>query len=241
MNADETAVREQVALAGRILAANGHSDYIWGHVAIRDPQGRGLWMKPSGLGFEEVTADDVLLVSFDGAVLAGSGRSHVEWPIHASVMLSRPDVGATVHSHPPHAIALGAADKPLLPVSHAATLFVPPQVPRYTRTPDLIVTRALGDEVAETLDDQSAMLLVNHGIVTAGPDVRSAVMRAVLLEDACRHQHLTEGFGGPAIWPGDDMALQKRASVWSERHLAQLWDYLVRRLDAGGEDRRART
>ena len=114
----DATVRQQVALAGRILATNGHSDYIWGHVAIRDPQGRGLWMKPSGLGFEEVTADDVLLVSFDGAVLEGSGPCHVEWPIHASVMIARPDVGATVHSHPPYSIALGAAGKPLL-TTHA--------------------------------------------------------------------------------------------------------------------------
>jgi L-fuculose-phosphate aldolase len=223
-------VREQVVLAGRILSANGHSDYIWGHVAIRDPGGRGFWMKPSGLGFEEVTPDDVLLVGIDGTVIDGSGRCHVEWPIHASVMAHRLDVGATVHTHPPYSLALAAADKPLLPLAHAGTLFVPPAVPRFTQTADLIVSRALADSLATVLGDQSAMFLVNHGIVTAGVDVQSAVMRAVLLEDACRQQHLTHGFGGPVVWPDDAETLKKRATVWSERHLAQLWEYLVRRL-----------
>jgi L-fuculose-phosphate aldolase len=221
-------IRELVALAGRILSANGHSDYIWGHVAIRDPDGRGFWMKRSGLGFEEVRPDDVLLVGFDGTVLVGSGPCHVEWPIHASVLARRPDVGATVHTHPPYSVALAAADESLRPLAHAGTLFVPPAVPRFTETANLIVTTALGDSVAHVLDDQSAMFLVNHGIVTAGVDVRSAVMRAVLLEDACRQQHLTHGFGGPASWPDEQQALEKRATVWSERHLSQLWNYLVR-------------
>ena len=219
-------------MGGRVLAANGHSDYIWGHVAIRDPEGRGLWMKASGLGFEEVNAKNVLLISLDGEVLAGDGRRHVEWPIHALVMKARPGVCATVHTHPPHAIALAAADAELLPVSHAGSAFVPPAVPRFTQTSNLIVTPELGSAVAGVLAEQDAMFLVNHGIVTAGVNVRSAVLRAVLLENACRHQSVTESFGGPATYPDDAASLEKRETIWSETHLGQLWEYLVRRLDA---------
>ncbi len=227
----ERDVRESVALAGRVLAANGHNDYIWGHVAVRDPAGRGLWMKASGQGFDEVTAESVILVGFDGMVLKGTGRSHVEWPIHASVMQARPDVGATVHTHPPHAIALAASDAPLRPVSHSSTLFVPPAVPRFTQTANLIVTAELGDAVASSLGDEGAAFLVNHGIVTAGAGIPAAVIRAVLLEDACHQQALCGAFGRPATWPDDDAALQKRAALWNETHLGQLWDFLVRQLD----------
>jgi ribulose-5-phosphate 4-epimerase/fuculose-1-phosphate aldolase len=52
--------------ASRALAAAGLSNMVWGHAAIRDPDGRGVWMKASGWGFEEVKADRVLLVSPDG-------------------------------------------------------------------------------------------------------------------------------------------------------------------------------
>jgi L-ribulose-5-phosphate 4-epimerase len=227
----ELEIRSAVALAGRVLAANGHSDYIWGHVAVRDPHGRGFWMKASGQGFEEVTPDSVLLVTLDGEILAGDGRCHVEWPLHASIMAARPDVGATVHTHPPHAIGLAAADQPLRPLSHAGTLFVPPEVPRFTETANLVLTSELGDAVASTLGVQDAAFLVNHGIVTAGADVRSAVIRAVLLEDACRQQSVSGSFGGPAIWPSDQASLAKRRTVWSEAHLGQLWEYLARQLD----------
>ncbi|HWI22372.1 MAG TPA: class II aldolase/adducin family protein [Baekduia sp.] len=226
----EQEIRSTVATGCRILSANGHDDFVWGHLAVRDPDGRGVWMKAAGLGFDEITEEDVLLVGFDGEVLAGEGRRHAEWPIHTEILALRPDLGAVVHSHPPHALAIAAADQPLRPVSHAATLFVPPEVPRYTRTADLIVTRELGQEVAQALGEEFALLLVNHGIVTAGEDAPGAVMRAVLLEKACQHQVLTGSAGGPKIWSSDEEALRKRETAWSTAHLAMLWSYLERQL-----------
>ncbi len=95
--AEEVDPREIVALASRVLAASGHNDYVWGHAALRDSGGRGLWMKASGLGFDEITPDEVVLIGWDGTVLAGDGRAHMEWPIHAQVMARRPDVHGTVH------------------------------------------------------------------------------------------------------------------------------------------------
>ena len=65
-------------------------------------------------------------------------------------MIARPDVGGVVHTHPPHAVALAATGQPLRPVSHAANYFVP-DVPRFTKTADLIRSRALGQDVAAAL------------------------------------------------------------------------------------------
>jgi L-ribulose-5-phosphate 4-epimerase len=226
-------LREQVALGCRILGSRGHDDFVWGHVSARDPDGRGVWMKASMFGFEEVTAERIILVGFNGEVLAGDCPRHVEWPIHTEVIRARRDVGGVVHSHPPHSIAIGASGQPMRPVSHAGTLFVPPDVPRYTRTAELIVTTEMGADVAATLADRDALFLVNHGIVTAGKDVRDAVIRAVLLEKAAHQQMLTHVFGGPERWSGDAEALRKRETVWSELQLQTLWGYLVRRLDGG--------
>jgi len=224
---------ELVALGCRILGANGHADYVWGHVSARDPLGRGIWMKAATYGFEEITVDHVILVSFEGDVLDGDHPRHSEWPIHTEIMRARPDVGAAVHSHPPHAIAIGAAGRPLLPLSHAGTLFVPPDVPRFTKTADLIVTRELGACVAECLGALDAVLLVNHGIVTSGQEVRDAVIRAVLLEKAAHQQILTHACGEPRFWSSDEESVAKRHNVWSEAHLVMLWEYLSRSLPPG--------
>ena len=238
--ANTEALRALVARGGPILGANGHDDYVWGHVSARDPEGRGIWMKAATFGFEEISAAHVILVSFDGEVLEGDQPRHSEWPIHTEVMRSRSDVGAVVHSHPPHAIAVGASGQPLRPLSHAGALFVPPELPRFTKPADLIVTREMGADVAGEIGDQAALMLVNHGIVTAGKDVRDAVIRAVLLEKASYQQVLTYSLGGePERWSDDEEALAKRRSVWAEHHLVMLWDYLGRRLQ--GAERPALT
>jgi L-ribulose-5-phosphate 4-epimerase len=227
----EQALREQVALGCRILGANGHDDFIWGHVSARDPGGRGVWMKASTFGFEEITAEHVILVGFDGEVLTGQHPRHVEWPIHTELMRARPDLGSVVHSHPPHSIAIAASGQPLQAVSHAGTMFVPPDVPRFSRTAELILTTALGAELTTALGPRHALFLVNHGIVTTGRDVRDAVIRAVLLEKAAHQQLLVENFGGARRWSSDEEALRKRATVWAENQRAALWRYLIRRVE----------
>jgi L-ribulose-5-phosphate 4-epimerase len=225
------AVREKVALGSRVLGAAGHDDLIWGHLSVRDPEGRGVWMKGSGLGMDEVRTTDVILVSAAGEVLAGAGRPHIEYPIHTEVLAARPDVGAVVHTHAQHATALGASGEPLLAFSHAANLFIPPELVRYTETGDLIRTPEMGRSVARTLGQRDALLLVNHGIVTTGRDVSEAVMRAVLLEQACAMQLLVHGFGGSPSASDEAESLAKREHIYGGDALQQAFDHLVRRLD----------
>jgi L-fuculose-phosphate aldolase len=110
-------------------------------------------------------------------------------------------------------------------------LFVPPEVPRFTRTGDLIVSAELGADLAETLGERDAALMVNHGIVTCGGDVTTGVMRAVLLERACRTNLRAIAGGGPTLWSSDEEALAKREHCWSPQLLRQAWDYLARRAE----------
>lgn len=227
-------LRTLVSVGCRVLGAADQGDLIWGHVSARDPEGRGVWMKASGLGFEEVGPDEVLLVSWDGEVLGGDGRRHAEYPIHTEVTRARPDVGAVVHSHAATAVALGALGVPLRPISHEANLFVPPDVPRFTRTGDLILTAELGVAVAETLGESNACFLVNHGVVVVGPDVRTAVVSAYLLEHACRTQLLAMSAGGWATWSPPEESAAKREHCYSPALIAGAWDYLVRALPASG-------
>jgi ribulose-5-phosphate 4-epimerase/fuculose-1-phosphate aldolase len=225
------ALRAEVALGCRVLGLEDQGDLVWGHVSARDPDGRGVWMKASTYGFDEVGPDEVLLVARDGGVVEGDGRRHAEYPIHTEVMAARPDVGAVVHTHARDAVALGATGHPLRPISHEATLFVPPDLARFTQTGDLILSAELGRDVAAALGERNALMLVNHGIVTVGPDVPTAVMTAVLLARACRIQLTAMSAGGWATWSGDAEAIAKRGHAYPPELLAQAWAYLVRRLE----------
>jgi L-fuculose-phosphate aldolase len=222
----EQAIRERVVTASRVLALENLSDFFLGHVSARDPDGRGVWMKASGWGFEEVTTDRVLLIGWDGEVLAGGGRRHLEFPIHTEIMRARSDVNSVVHAHAPHAVAFAALGQPLRPISHEGVWFVPPDIARFTKTGDLILTRELGQALAQTLGVRNAALMVHHGIVTTGENVETAVVAAILLERACHKQLLAMAAGELQSWSSDEEALTKRRRVYSPE---QVWAYLVRK------------
>ena len=228
MNNDEQLIAA-TAQANRALGASGQSDMVWGHASIRDPDGRGAWMKAAGWSFEEVTDARVALVSPEGEVLAGNGPRHIEYPIHTKIMAARPDVGAVVHTHSASANAFSALDAPLLPLDHAGSLFCYPEIPRFTRTGGLIKNRSLGAALAATLGDAVACLLPQHGIVTVGADMPAAIMTAVLLDRACRTQLTAMAAGPVRRWGDEEDTVAKRADVWSARQLLAGYEYLVRR------------
>jgi len=220
----------------RALAAAGQSDMVWGHPSVRDPEGRGVWMKCSGWGFEEITAGRVVLVDRDGGVLAGHGQRHIEYPIHTEIMAARPEVGAVVHSHSPAACQFAALGEPLRPLDHAGSLFCYPDIPRFTRTGGLIKNRQLGQALAAALDDAVACLMPQHGIVAAGPDIPAAVMTAVLLDRACRTQLTAMAAGPLRAWGDEADTVAKRADVWAPRQLQAGYEYLVRQAPAAGPE-----
>jgi ribulose-5-phosphate 4-epimerase/fuculose-1-phosphate aldolase len=223
-------LRDQVALGCRILGFEDQGDFVWGHVSARDPDGRGIWMKASTWGLEEIGREQVLLVSWEGDMLEGEGRRHIEYPIHTELMRARPDVNCVVHTHAPWAVAFASTHEPLRPISHEPTLFVPPDVARFTKTGDLITTPELGGDVAAAVGDRNAAFMLHHGIVTCGDDVVGGVMAAVLLERACRTNVRALAAGGPKSWSSDEEALAKRGHCWPPALLRQAWDYLERRL-----------
>lgn len=225
--------REQVALGCQVLAVAGQSDLIWGHVGVCDPDGRGAWIKARGLGFGEVTPHDVVLVDRAGGRLDGDGGVHLEYPIHTEILAARAGTGCVVHSHAESVVAFAATGMALRAIGHEGTLFTPPAVARYTDTGDLIRTPEMGADVAAALGDRNALLIPHHGFVTAGPDLPTAVMTAVLLEKACRMQLTVAAAGGDYTWSDDDESLAKRDRCYDRRQLGLAWDYLVRQLPPG--------
>ena len=221
----------EVVLGGRVLHSAGLSDLVWGHVSLRDPGGRGVWMKASGLGFEEVTERDVLLLDERGGVLAGEGPPHREYPIHTELLRARPDANSVVHVHPPHAVALAAAGVDLQAFSHIGGVFAA-GVRRYGGAAGLVDTAEAGAALAEALGGDRALLLTGHGVVTIGTSVATAVTTAVMLERACQLQLIAAGFGGVAAPLVPAEALRAYEHTQSERYLLDAWRYLVRRTSA---------
>ncbi|MFF2847684.1 class II aldolase/adducin family protein [Streptomyces sp. NPDC058001] len=225
----------EVALATRALAAAGQSDLVWGHVSRRDPGGRGVWMKASGWGFEEVGPERVLLVSPEGKAMSGDGTPHLEFPILTEIMAARSDVGAVVHTH-------GRAATACLSRRSVATALPRRGALRRTRHSPLPLRAAGQRPLARRLARRrtrhrrrvpDARTWLGH----AGGDLAEAVMYAVLLERACRTQLDALAAGGPARWSDPAAVAQKRQETWSVRQLHAGYAYLCRLTEAGGTAR----
>ena len=222
-------LREKLINAGRVLVDEGQGDYVWGHISARLPDNPNRFlMKPGCIGIEEMTDDNIITVNIEGDKVSVDWPRHNEVYIHSEVMRARPDVNAVVHTHPIHAVAFSSLGKPLLAVGNDASWFVG-NLPIFAETTDLIIDQPRGMAVARCLGPHAALILRNHGIVTAGASIEEAVWVALKLEKACRMQLIAESAGGPKlVVEGDDLAKKAKRSNRGDLH-RNVFDYLVRR------------
>jgi ribulose-5-phosphate 4-epimerase/fuculose-1-phosphate aldolase len=221
---------DELAKAHRILAMLGHEDLTSGHLSWRDPAGRGLWMKRSRIGMDEAwSADDMILIDFDGKQLAGSGSCHVEWPIHAEILRSRPEVNAVGHTHAFYSQIFSTTDEPLRPVGKQGAWF--DEVPKFRETCNLIRTPELGRSLATTLAGNDAVFMMSHGIAFVGRTIREMTLVGVFLEKAV-HAHVAIASSGMKYsWPSAEDIRGKRGVTRTERGIDNYWEYLERHLE----------
>ncbi|HZU66983.1 MAG TPA: class II aldolase/adducin family protein [Ktedonobacteraceae bacterium] len=222
-------LRSELAYACRILAANGQNDAIYGHVTHRLPGAENFWMKPAGMGLDEITPEMLIRMDLDGQVLEGKFPRHLEYPIHTEIFRARPEIRCVIHTHPPYSIAFAATEQPLRAISHEGCMFTPPDVPRFTMTSNLIVTRQLGEAVAATLGNALACYLVNHGIVVAAETIELAVIAALNLERASQLQLLALASSQHLRYTGDEECLAKR-KMYHPEAIQNTWNYYCRRI-----------
>jgi L-fuculose-phosphate aldolase len=215
----------QVAWACRILAMRGHADFTLGHVSARGPE-ESIYMKRSGLGLNEVAPHDVLVVDTDGLKLKGDGQVHREVVIHTEAYRARPDVGAVVHTHPPHTIALGASDAEFALLGHDAALFKD-GIGIFDESADLITRPEQGLAVSQALGSRRAVMLRNHGVVVVGKDIPWATITTLTLERAARIQAIAASLGSP-----QPMTLAMAESLHPDKYpddyMDNYWHYLIR-------------
>ena len=186
--------RSLIARAIRILNSRGvmHKS---GHVAARDANDPNrMWINSRKASRSTLTAADVVCCDIaTGELIGGGDEPPSEYHIHRGIFARRPDVGASVHSHPEHVVALSIARRPLLPVTVDGA-FLGAKTPVFDDAGH-IDTPERGRMVAEALGSSAAVVLRGHGIVVVAGSVEHAVTRIILAEDNARTQYLAEALG----------------------------------------------
>ncbi len=220
-----------VASGCRVLAGKGYEDLTLGHLSARESGGAAIYMKRKGLALGEVERQDVIELDLGGnPVSADVDLVHLEAVIHTEIYRARPDVGAIVHGHPPHATALAATDVDLELLTHDAVLFA--DGVGWFESSDLITAPSQGVGVAEALGDKRAVLLRNHGVVCVGKDVPWAVLTAITLERSCRLQLVASTLGRLEPIPRDE-ARRLAPVKYRDGLVQEYWNAWLRQVDSG--------
>lgn len=213
----------------------GHGDMTLGHVSLRDPEGRGFWMKRNRVGLGEVLGpDDFVLVDWDGKQMSGTGGRHSEWPIHSEILRLRSDVQVVAHSHPFHACVFSASQDPLQPFTLDADYFI--DVPRDESDVALITTKEEGIALAKILGDGFAVLMGNHGVTFCGTSIAHATCVGVFLEKACKAQLFGMSAGFRTAMPTPETRRKRNSQIMTPIHWEHSWNFFCRKLKALGEN-----
>ena len=184
-------LKKQVLQANLLLPQHNLVTFTWGNVSAIDRKTNLVVIKPSGVSYETMTADDMVVVDLDGNVVEGSLNPSSDTPTHLELYKAYPAIGGVVHTHSRWATTFAQAGLPIpaLGTTHADDFYGDIPVSR-KMTPEEIAgeyEKETGKVILETVGDNAtdvpAVLVHSHGPFAWGKDAMAAVHNAVVLEE----------------------------------------------------------
>jgi L-ribulose-5-phosphate 4-epimerase len=204
-------LRQDLCRLHAILPQSELVAWTSGNISARDFDSDTMLIKPSGLGFDELTPESMVHTDLNATVLEGAYKPSSDTATHAYIYREMPEVGGIVHTHSRYATAFAAVGKeiPCFLTAMADEFGGPIPLGGFA----LIGGEEIGREVVRVLKGHTspAIIMQNHGVFTLGKTPKEAVKAAVMCEDVARTAFLTLQLGTPLPLSEDDIAkLHKR-------------------------------
>lgn len=185
----------------RLIVESGvkmsHSDLTvstYGNISCRDPETGLIYLTPSGMNYDTVTEDDIIVVDLEGNRVRGERKPTIEAGMHLAIYRARPDVNAIIHTHPLYSMvyACQGAEIPIFMDGAAQTLGDTVRVSTYA----LPGSPEMAENVVEALGDKAMSCLVrSHGAVCVGADMKAAFKVCTILEMAAHIYQMIQATG----------------------------------------------
>lgn len=178
---------------------------VWtgGNVSARDPECGYVVIKPSGIRYEDLRPEHMVVLDLDGKIVEGDLKPSSDTASHLYIYNHRPDVDGVVHTHSAYATAFAAVNRPIPVVLTAIADEFGGPIPCGGFA--LIGDDAIGKVVVESIGKSPAVLLKNHGVFTVGKSAKAAVKAAIMTEDNAKTVWLALQIGVPEEIPPDDV------------------------------------
>lgn len=231
----EWTTRVDLAACYRLIAHFGMDDLIFTHISARLPdEPDHFLLNPFGLMFHEIRASSLVKVDHEGNLVDPS-----PWPvnragfvIHSAIHMARPDVACVLHTHTADGIAVSCTEDGLAPLNQFSLQFY--DRVGYHDYEGIALDLDERKRLVADLGGHRAMILRNHGLLTAGRSIREAFAMMYYLEQACRIQVKVAATGGPARLPPPEVCERTaRQFEGPETSVGEKeWPALLRMLDA---------
>ncbi len=234
MTEAEWQARVDLAACYRLAARAGWDDLIYTHISARVPGPEHHFLiNPFGLAFDEITASSLVKIDLEGAIVGDTPHSvnKAGFVIHSAIHEARPDLTCVMHLHTEAGMALSMLRDGLLPLSQHAMRFYGRI--GYHEYEGIALDEDEKKRLVADLGPHRALVLRNHGFLTAGGSVAEAYVLMFYLEKAARAQLLAMATGAPLAFPRDGVGnLTARQFEGDTLSAGQReWPALLRRLD----------
>lgn len=218
-------VLNDLVLSYRIFGALGWGDLGDGHISARDPECEAcFWLLKDSVPFTHACIDDLVMLNRSGDTVNGEGRvNSPAFNIHCPILSARSDINAAAHTHTPWGTPFSAEVRPILPITQEACIF---QDDCVLFDDEEVQIQALdgGSRIAQCLGHKNAIILRNHGLLTVGASVASAVVRFVSLERVAE-AHLKVQNPVPI---SDFAAIRANEGLFRESRVRAKFEYLAK-------------
>lgn len=205
------ALRNEVHEMNLMLPRNNLVAWTSGNVSGRDLDSGLVVIKPSGIQYEDLTPESMVVVDPDGNVVEATYKPSSDTAAHLYIYRHRTDVMGVVHTHSTFATAFAAVGRPIPPVLTAICDEFGGSIPVGDYA--TIGGDEIGREVIRSIGSSPAILMKNHGVFTIGTTPREAIKAAVMVEDVARTTFFALQLGQPDEIPPEEVARAHRRYV----------------------------
>lgn len=198
-------LRQQVSDLHAELPRNGLVSWTAGNISARVPDAELLVIKPSGVSYDELSAEAMVVCDLDGHLVDGDFAPSSDTAAHAYVYRQLPEINGVAHTHSTYATAWAARGEPIPCVLTMMADEFGGEIPVGPFA--IIGDDSIGRGIVDTLSQHRspAVLMQNHGVFTTGKDPRAALKTAVLCEEVAHTVHVSRQLGEPIPVPQADI------------------------------------
>jgi len=190
---------------GRELYKQNLTIGTWGNISVLDSETGLIYIKPSGMDYNEINLEDVIVVNKKGKTIEGFRKPSIEMPMHLSIYNARKDVGAIVHYHPIYSSVLAVTGVSLPGICEDFVQLVGNKVvcAKY----GLPGSKELAKNAVIALGERKAVFLLNHGTLCVGRDMKEAMKVCYVIEKTAHIYILSKNVGKCRIIPEEDIKI----------------------------------